>query len=347
LKAIVTGGAGFIGSNLSESLVEDGWEVVVFDNLSSGSRKNLSGLLPILKEGKSKLVIGDCTSPGSIISEIRDCDVLFHFAANPEVRMELNDPEQCFRQNVYATHNILEAFRKSEAKTIVFASTSTIYGEANVIPTPEDYSPLDPISVYGASKLAGEALVGSYCHAFHKRGLILRFANVVGPKSNHGVVSEFIDRLIRSPQELEILGDGTQNKSYMYIDDCIDAVMATMKHVDREIEIFNVGSEDSMSVKDIGITVSKGMGLTDLNFKFNNDLGDGRGWVGDVRSMLLDVTKLKSIGWSPRRNSRRAVEETVKRKLLRLGGLRALKSSTDKDLQPGSAIPPTVKVGKR
>ena len=317
LKALVTGGAGFIGSNLSESLVEDGWEVVVFDNLSSGSRRNLSDLLPVHKEGKLKLVIGDCTNPGSINRATRNCDVVFHFAANPEVRMELNDPEQCFRQNVYATHNILEAFRKSKTETIVFASTSTIYGEANALPTPEDYSPLDPISVYGASKLASEALVGSYCHVFHRRGIILRLANVVGPESEHGVVSEFINRLIQNPRELQILGDGSQNKSYIYIDDCVNAVMETMKHVDGEVEIYNVGSEDSMNVKDIGITVAKTMGLTDTHFKFNDNIGDGRGWVGDVRSMLLDVTKLKSTGWTLSLNSRGAVEETVKRKFLR------------------------------
>jgi len=144
-----------------------------------------------------------------------------------------------FRQNVYATHNILEAFRSSKAETIVLASTSTIYGEANALPTPEDHSPLDPISVYGASKLAGEALVDSYCHVFNNRGIILRLANVVGPKSEHGVVREFISRLIQNPRELQILDDGSQNKSYIYIEDCVSAMMETMKHVDGEVEIYN------------------------------------------------------------------------------------------------------------
>jgi len=278
--------------------VKDGWEVTIFDNLSAGSKENLEQLVTNQHGESATLIVGDCTRPSTLKNALKDCDVVFHFAANPEVRMELNNPKDCFRQNIYATHNLLEAFRKSKAETIVFASTSTVYGEAKVLPTPEEYSPLDPISVYGASKLAGEALVGSSCHAFCKRGIILRFANVIGPRSNHGVVTEFIHRLAQNPQELTIMGDGSQNKS---------------------LEAFNVGTEDSLSVKDIGTAVAKTMGLINLRFKFNGGLGDGRGWVGDVRSMLLDVTKLKSLGWIPRLNSRNAVEETVKSKLHSLG----------------------------
>jgi len=319
LKAFITGGAGFIGSSLSERLVKDGWEVTIFDNLSAGSEENLEQLVTNRHGESATLVVGDCTRPSSLKNALKDCDVVFHFAGNPEVRMELNNPKDCFRQNIYATHNVLEAFRESKAETIVFASTSTVYGEAKVLPTPEEYSPLDPISVYGASKLAGEALVGSSCHAFCKRGIILRFANVIGPRSNHGVVTEFIYRLAQNPQELTIMGDGSQNKSYIHIDDCISAVMATVKQASRPLEAFNVGTEDGLSVKDIGTAVGKIMGLTNLRFKFNGGLGDGRGWVGDVRSMLLDVTKLKSLGWLPTFKSRNAVEETVKSKLQSLG----------------------------
>ena len=302
--------------------MKDGWDVTVFDNLTTGSKENLEKLLSGSQAKGVNLLIGDCTRPGTLQNVIQDCDVVFHFAANPEVRMEFNDPIQCFRQNIYGTHNVLEAFRESKTETIVFASTSAVYGEAKTFPTPEDYSPLDPVSVYGASKLASEVLVSAYCHAFGKRGIILRLANVVGPRSNHGVVTEFINRLAQNPQELPILGDGTQNKSYIYIEDCVSAMMASITRVTRQVEIFNVGSEDSISVKDIGATVASIMGLTDLRFTFNDALGDGRGWVGDVKSMILDVKKLRSMGWTPTLNSRSAVEETVRRKLLRAGDLR-------------------------
>jgi len=319
LKAFITGGAGFIGSSLSERLVKDGWDVTMFDNLAAGSKENIDHIFanPPSPEA-ANLIIGDCTQPSNLENVIEDCDVVFHFAANPEVRMELNNPTQCFRQNIYGTNNVLEAFRESKAEAIVFASTSTVYGEAKALPTPEDYSPLDPISLYGASKLASEALVSAYCHAFNKSGVILRLANVVGPRSKHGVVGDFMSKLARDPQELTILGDGTQNKSYIFIEDCISAILATMKRSATGVQIFNVGSEDSMSVKEIGATVARTMGLTNLQFNFNDSLGDGRGWVGDVKSMLLDVTKLKSTGWTPRFNSRSAVEETVKLRLLHL-----------------------------
>ena len=344
LKAFITGGAGFIGSSLSEKLVKDGWDVTIFDNLTAGSKENLGHLVANPRVEGVKLIVGDCTRPNSLKNVLQDCDVVFHFAANPEVRMELNNPAQCFRQNIYGTHNVLEAFRESKAETIVFASTSTVYGEAKAIPTPEDYSPLYPISVYGGSKLASEALVSAYCHAFNKHGIILRLANVVGPRSNHGVVSEFMNKLAQNHQELSILGDGTQNKSYIYIEDCVSAIMATLRRVAVEVEIYNVGSEDSISVKDIGVTVAKAMRLTDLQFKFNDGLGDGRGWVGDVKSMLLDVKKLKSRGWTPKLNSRAAVEETVKRKIIRLGARGSLKSLTTTDFHPRPMVPHTGEV---
>lgn len=312
MKAVITGGAGFIGSCLSEALARSGWEITIFDNLSTGSKDNLAELIQDSAGNHLKLIVGDCLNRNSMKMAIEDCDVIFHFAANPEVRMEMNSPKQCFQQNVVASHNVLESFRESRAETFVFASTSTVYGEAKTLPTPENYAPLEPISVYGASKLAGEALVSSYCHAFDRHGIILRLANVIGPKSKHGVVCEFMARLFQGARGLSILGDGTQNKSYIYVDDCIDAILATMKHVDAPVNVFNVGSEDSLSVKEIAITVGKTMGLPKLEFSFNGGLDDGRGWVGDVKAMLLDVTKLKSIGWTPKLKSRAAVELTAK-----------------------------------
>jgi UDP-glucose 4-epimerase len=172
---------------------------------------------------------------------LKDVDTIFHFQANPEVRLELNDPETCFKQNIYATHMLLEEMRKSSAGTIVFASTSTVYGDANVIPTPEDYAPLEPISIYGASKLASEALISSYCHTYGRSAIILRLANIVGARSRHGVIRDFISKLRKNPREIEILGDGAQTKSYLHIDDCISAILKACESATSKVEVFNIG----------------------------------------------------------------------------------------------------------
>jgi UDP-glucose 4-epimerase len=312
LKAAITGGAGFIGSTLARSLFLSGWDVSILDNLTSGSKDNLAGISTEERSQELQFVVGDCRRAEDVRKVIQDADTVLHLAANPEVRMELNSPEECFEQNIYATYNVLEAFRQSKAERIVFASTSTVYGDAKTIPTPETYSPLEPISVYGASKLAGEALVCSYCHAFGKQGIILRLANVVGPNSKHGVVSEFSRALRKNPKQLLMMGNGTQNKSYIYIDDCIEAVQLIMKSTRDSVAVVNIGSEDSITVKRLGETVVQAMGLTNVQFISNGGLEDGRGWIGDVKLMLLDVTKLKSFGWIPKFNSQEAIEQTVK-----------------------------------
>lgn len=305
LNVTVTGGAGFLGSHLCEVLASRGEDVIILDNLSSGTRENLR---QVLKSRSSvKLIVGDCKDPVDVRKALAQADVLYHFAANPEVRLELADPQTCFRENVYATHNLLEAVRRSDVHTIVFASTSTVYGDAKTIPTPENYSPLEPISIYGASKLASEALVTSYCHTYKKKGVILRLANIVGPRNKHGVINDFITKLRRNPKQLEILGDGHQTKSYLYVGDCIDAILKAYDAAEERVEIFNVGSDDQMEVRRIAETVAEEMGLNNIEFKFTGGVDGGRGWVGDVRDMLLDTTKVKSAGWKPRYTSEGAV----------------------------------------
>lgn len=309
MRALVTGGAGFIGSHLSEALSKMGHDLIIFDNLSSGTKQNISHLLNKNKE--VKLLIGDCTNINDVKNAIKDVDVVFHFAANPEVRLELNDPQTCFHQNIFATYILLEEFRKSNAQTIVFASTSTVYGDAKLIPTPEDYSPLEPISIYGASKLASEALITSYAHIYKKRAIILRLANIIGSRSKHGVIIDFINKLKKNPKELEILGDGKQNKSYLYIDDCVDAILKAFYSAKQRVEVFNIGSEDQINVSRIAEIVCEEMGLRNVRFNFTGGI-NGRGWVGDVKNMLLDISKLKSKGWKPKYNSEQAVRLTAK-----------------------------------
>jgi len=315
LKALVTGGAGFIGSSLCEALISAGWEARAFDNFTVGSRKNIGPLSHGTGKSRFEIVSGDCTSPAQIRKAARDCDILFHLAANPEVRMELNNPKQCYRQNVYATYCALEALRTSKASTIVFASTSTIYGRAKTFPTPEEYAPLEPISLYGASKLAGEAMVSAYCHSFDRQGIVLRFANILGPRSTHGVVNDFVRRLIRNPRELQILGDGTQTKSYLYVDDAVDAILSAVKASRSPIEVFNVGSIDQISVREIAATVVDTMGLKAVSFNLSGGQSDGSGWLGDVKNMLLDISKLKARGWTPGHDSRESIQLTVRSRI--------------------------------
>ncbi len=306
-KAIVTGGAGFIGSHLVDRLMEEGWYVKVIDNLSSGEFKNIERW-----QGSSRFefVQLDLKDREKTIKELKGAEVVFHLAANPEVRVGAQDPIAIYNDNLVVTLNVLEAMRINRIGIIVFTSSSTVYGEARVKPTPEEYTPLEPISVYGACKLACEALISGYAHTFGLRALILRLANIIGPRARHGVIYDFIRKLRKNPYQLEILGDGTQRKSYLYIDDCIEAIVhlyRTFLKSDRRIEVYNVGSPDWVTVKEIADIVVSEMGLKDVKYVFTGGVDGGRGWKGDVKYMLLDIRKAISTGWKPRYDSREAV----------------------------------------
>jgi UDP-glucose 4-epimerase len=309
-KVLITGGAGFIGSHLTERLLKDGYKVAIIDNFSSGKQENLSHEL---KNPKLALVKDDLKKPAKLETALSGCETVFHFAANPEVRAGSSNPDVHFQQNVVATHNLLETVRKAENKPLlVFTSTSTVYGEPTKIPTPEDYAPLKPISTYGASKLACEALISAYAYTYGFKAIIYRLANIVGPRSQHGVIYDFIQKLQKNPNELEILGDGTQNKSYLHISDCIEAMLLGLEKSTEQVEIYNVGSEDQIDVKTIAKIAAEKMGLQDIKFKFTGGVDGGRGWKGDVKNMLLDVSKIKSLGWKPKLNSKQAIGQAIK-----------------------------------
>ncbi|MCW3985513.1 MAG: SDR family NAD(P)-dependent oxidoreductase [Candidatus Bathyarchaeota archaeon] len=312
MHTLVTGGAGFIGSHLCDSLAQHNWEVTILDNLSAGSKENVRHLLKRTPK-KVKLLEGDCTNPAHVRKALENIEIVYHFAANPEVRLELSDPQTCFRQNIYATHILLQQLKDNmKIHTVIFASTSTVYGEPKTIPTPESYGPLKPISLYGASKLASEALISAYARTYDKKAVILRLANTIGPRSQHGVVHDFILKLRRNPRQLEILGDGTQTKSYLYIDDCIKAIETAYKTARNRVEICNVGSEDQTSVTQIAEIITEEMGLNNVKLIYTGGVDGGRGWKGDVKKMLLDITKIKSKGWKPKHNSLQALRRTVK-----------------------------------
>jgi len=311
-SALVTGGAGFIGTHLVEQLLEKKVKTTILDNFSSGKPENIQHLLDnpfltVLKE--------DLKEPKRLTQLVNQCHYIYHFAANPEVRVGETDPKTHYRENVLATFNLLEAIRQAKTqKTIVFASTSTVYGEALEIPTKENYAPLIPISTYGATKLAGEALITSYAYTFNHRALIIRLANIIGPKSDHGVIVDFIRKLSTNPKQLEILGDGNQEKSYLHIEDCINAIMHLRQKFLNDlnrIEIYNVGSQDMITVKEIADIITEKLKLSGVQYCFTCGGGGGRGWKGDVKIMQLSIDKLVKTEWNPKYSSKRAVERTV------------------------------------
>ncbi|MDH5532602.1 MAG: NAD-dependent epimerase/dehydratase family protein, partial [Candidatus Bathyarchaeota archaeon] len=269
LKVLVTGGAGFIGSHLVERLIKDNHGVTVIDNLSNGSLRNIESWLD---NEHFSFIKGDLKEPQTSEKAAKDAELVFHLAANPEVRVGETDPSIHFEENLVATFRLLEALRKQgSARVIVFTSTSTVYGEALRLPTPEDYGPSIPISTYGATKLGSEALIDAYAHTFDLRGLIFRLANIVGPRGTTGVVVDFVKKLRANPKRLEILGDGSQKKSYLYIDDCIDAIsFATNEFLNsnERIKVYNVGSPDSVTVARIAEIVAEEMSLSDVEFVF-------------------------------------------------------------------------------
>jgi UDP-glucose 4-epimerase len=305
---LITGGAGFIGSHLVDALMTRRAEVSVFDNLSSGTLQNIKQWLG---NPNFTLIKGNLLNPSDLkkLSHKR-YDIVFHLAANPEVRVGSTNPNIHFQQNLAATHNLLEHNRKTP--TLIFTSTSTVYGEPTKIPTPENYAPLKPVSVYGATKLASEALITAYAYTYDFKAIILRLANIVGPRSRHGVVHDFIQKLRKNPNKLEILGDGTQTKSYLYMSDCINAMFLTLQKTTEQVSIYNVGSEDQITVKEIAQIVTQETGLKNVKFTYTGGVDGGRGWKGDVKNMLLDVTKLKGLGWDPKLNSAGAIRQATK-----------------------------------
>ena len=319
-RVLVTGGAGFIGSHFVDRLMRMDCFVRVVDDLSGGDLGNVEGWLG---DSRFEFVRGDLKDSGVAEKAVDGVDVVFHLAANPEVRVAEVDPSVHFRENLVTTFNVLEAMRKSEtARLIVFFSSSTVYGEPEEFPTCEDYGPVLPISVYGASKLGCEALMCAYRHTFGVRGLVFRLANVVGGRSGHGVIPDFVRKLRENPEELEILGDGSQSKSYLHVEDLVDAVFVALRRfIDEKefFEVYNVGSLDRVGVKRIAEIVCDEIGLQGLEFRFTGGVDGGRGWKGDVKTMLLSVDKLVSLGWRPKLNSEEAVR-LVCRELLRSAG---------------------------
>ncbi len=294
MKAAVTGGAGFIGSRLVERLLENDHHVKVVDNLSSGKQDNVPG--------GAVLVEHDIKEEG-LEDEFEDVDVVFHFAANPKVNTFPEDRNKDFDENLKGTKNVLEACEQADVEEVVFASSSVVYGEDAEIPTPEEAN-MDPISMYGATKCGDEHMCKVYQQIFDIDMTILRLANIVGGRNEKGVIYDFIHKLKDDPEKLVILGNGKQRKSYLHVEDTIDATMKAWK---SDKTVFNIGSEDSIDVDGIADIVADELGLNP-EYEYT---GGEKGWDGDVPEMRLSIEKLKDEGWKPGRNSAESVRKTV------------------------------------
>lgn len=304
MNALVTGCAGFIGSSLVDRLLADGNSVVGVDNFSTGQRRFLEGAF---NRKNFRLHEGDLLDLEFLGKVFRGVDCVFHLAANADVRFGTSHPRKDLEQNTLATFNVLEAMRANKVPQILFSSTGSVYGEATVFPTPEDAPFPRQTSLYGASKLAGEGLIQAYCEGFGFQAFIFRFVSILGERYTHGHVFDFYKQLLKDPTKLTILGNGKQRKSYLYIKDCIDAVLFCQKTAKDRVNIFNLGVDQYVEVTDSVKWITEHLGLNPaLTFT-----GGDRGWIGDNPFIFLDTRKVKALGWSPKATIRQGVEKTV------------------------------------
>jgi UDP-glucose 4-epimerase len=306
MKILITGGAGFIGSNLAGRLLADGHEVVVYDNLYLGKQEFIAPLLP---NARFRFVKKELLDLEDLVEASKGVDLVFHMAANSDISLGREKTDLDLRLGTLTTYNVLESMRRNQIPDIIFASTSAVYGEATVVPTPEDYGPLQPISLYGASKLAAEGFITAFAHNYGIKAWIFRFGNVAGPNATHGIFYDFIHRLKDDPARLRILGDGSQAKPYIHVTDLIDGMLFGYQHARSDVNVFNLATEGNTGVTWIADTIVKTMGLRNVVYDYT---GSKRGWVGDVPRVALDNSRMRALGWSARLTSDEAVRQATR-----------------------------------
>lgn len=305
MRVCVTGGGGFIGSNLVDRLRAEGAEVVIVDDFRTGRKAFLADAL---EQTGVTLVEGDVRDPAVLDRAVPGCDTIVHLQANADVRWGFDHPTRDIEQNVLATSGVLEAMRRHAVQRILFTSTGSVYGEAQTVPTPEDHPFPVQTSLYGTSKAAGEGLIASYCHAFGFTGIALRLVSILGERYTHGHVWDFYRSLQADPTRLRVLGDGRQQKAYLYIGDCVEAVLAVLgHHTEPGFFVYNVGSDETLTVDQSVKIITEHLGLSP-EFEY---AGGTRGWPGDSPLILLDTERLRGIGWSPTLSVAEAVQRTV------------------------------------
>lgn len=305
MRAFVTGGCGFVGSNLVDALLEKDYEVIIYDNFSTGKREFIENAL---KSEKVELIIADLLDKKKLIESMKNIDVVFHLAANADVRFGIDHPQKDLEQNTIATSNVLEAMRMNDVKKIIFSSTGSVYGRAKIFPTPEDYEFPIQTSLYGASKLACEGLIQAYCEAYNIQAFIFRFVSILGERYPHGHIIDFVKKLLENPNELHVLGDGLQKKSYLYVGDCINAIFKLLNCSKEKINIFNLGTDEYISVNDSIKIITNYM---NVNPKLLYSGGE-QGWIGDNPFIWLDTKKIKSFDWKPELTIQESITKTVK-----------------------------------
>lgn len=304
MRALVTGGAGFIGSTLVDRLLAVGHEVIAYDNLSTG---RLDFLSAALASPQARFVGGDVLDGSALTRAMQGCEVVFHLAANADVRLGTEHPGKDLEQNTVATFTVLEAMRAAGVRRIVFSSTGSVYGEPSVFPTPEDAPFPVQTSLYGASKLAGESLISAYCEGFGFQGLVFRFVSILGERYTHGHVFDFSRSLLLDPRTLRVLGNGRQRKSYLYVQDCIDAILMALQHEQDGFRVYNLGTDEYCQVNDSVGWITARLGCTpSLEYT-----GGERGWIGDSPFIFLDCSRVRALGWTPTLTIKQAVERTV------------------------------------
>ncbi|MFH2126161.1 MAG: NAD-dependent epimerase/dehydratase family protein [Pseudomonadota bacterium] len=305
MRTFITGGAGFIGSHMVAAIIDQG-PLTVYDNLSSGS---LDFLKAHLDHPNFNFVQGELSDLELVTKSMAGHERIIHYASNPDIARGMLETDLDIREGTLLTYNVLEAMRLTEAKEILHTSGSGIYGDVGTFPTPEDFGPLTPISFYGASKLACEGLLSAFCHQYGMTGYVLRMGNVVGDHQTHGVGYDFILKLKKDAHCLEILGDGTQGKSYVHVNDVIAAMLFVMEKTSDVVNIFNVATDDVLDVTSIAKIVIAEMGLSDVELAYT---GGDRGWKGDVPQVRLVLDKIHDLGWYAKMNSAQAITASVR-----------------------------------
>ncbi len=305
MRAFVTGAAGFIGGHIVETLIKRGHHVIGYDNFSTGFRRHLE---PYENTGKLKVVEADILDGPCLIEHMKDVDIVFHLAANADVRGGAGNTAIDLEINVIGSHRVLEAARLNDVKDFVFTSSATVYGEPDQFPTPETYPGIQT-SVYGASKLGAEAYIQAYSEYYGMRSFIFRFVSWIGERYSHGVIFDFINKLRKSPKELEILGDGRQEKSYLHVEDGVAGVFCALDNAKDIKNLFNLGHTEIMNVTDLADIICDEMGLENVNYKFT---GGARGWLGDSPLVQLDITRIKELGFEPKISIEQGVRRTVR-----------------------------------
>lgn len=304
-KVFVTGAAGFIGSNLVDRLLKEGYKVIGWDNLSTGKLKFLE---EALKDPNFTLIQGDNMDVDGLSNAMIGCDTVFHLAANADVRFGLNHPSKDLNQNTIATFNVLQAMKNCGVKRIVFSSTGSVYGESDVIPTPEHAPFPTQTSLYGASKVAGESLIQAYSEGYGFESYIFRFVSILGERYTHGHIFDFYKQLLDHPEYLNVLGDGTQRKSYLYVKDCVDAILHILSLPSQnKVNIYNLGTDEYVQVNDSVRFIINHLGLNpEIRYS-----GGNKGWIGDNPFIFLDTKKIRNTGWKPELTIEQGVISTL------------------------------------